>query len=80
MKEMKENMPPLTEDNLESANGGFLYKNEDNKYEVIEDKTGETLAVFDTPDNAVIYARSQGLYIHPLTKEELEKLRNGELY
>ena len=77
---MQKNMPPLTKENLESANGGFLYLNEDHKYEVIDDKTGNTLAVFDHPDNAVIYARSLGMMIHPLKKEELEKLRNGELY
>ena len=50
----------------------------DTKYEVIENRTGAVLAVFDNPDDADNYAISHGVILRLISKANLEKLRNGE--
>ena len=50
----------------------------DTKYEIIENRTGAVLAVFDNPDDADNYAISHGVILRLISKANLEKLRNGE--
>ena len=68
-------MVELTDDQLEGISGGYLFQNEKDEWEVIDDGNGEVLASFSTDLKASTYAKSIGMSTKAIDWEDLASLR-----